>query len=105
MKTKDEKPLPRTNLGPETDLEKQDSPENSDFMREMASHYQQVGKVTLIKNDPTYRKITEHNQARREALSFWEKRRTERRKMMYALALLFPLWLVAILIAFLWLIW
>ena len=105
MKTKDEKTLPRTNLGPEINLEKQDSPKKMEFWDEMASHQKQVGKVTLIKNDPTYRKITDHNQKRRDALSFWEKKRTERRKLIYALAFLFPIWLVAILIAFMWLIW
>ena len=105
MKTNDENTKARTTRGRETDLEKQDSPKKMEFWDEMASHQKQVGKVTLIKNDPQYQKIQKHNQKRRDALSFWEKKRTERRKLIYALALLFPLWLVAILIAFLWLIW
>ncbi len=95
----------RTTRGRETDLEIDHSPKKMAFWDEMAGHYQQVGKVTLVKNDPTFTKIQEHNRVRRDALSFWEKRRTERRKMIYALAFLFPIWLAVLLVMWLWLLW
>ena len=89
----------------ETDLEIDHSPKKMAFWEEMAGHQKQIGKVTLVKNDPQYQKIQEHNRVRRDALSFWEKRRTERRRMIYALAFLFPIWLAVLLVMWLWLLW
>ena len=88
--------------GREVDLETPLSSKSEEFWDEMTGHYKPVARISLMRNEDGYRKIEEHNKARRKALSYWDRKEKAKHDMIMALAFVIPIWLAVVIICLIW---